>query len=161
MRRIGLLFCCLTNILVQAQIFDNQEVFPLTETMSYNSTFKGYSAGGMVYYDYWDSTTVKRKETMTCCFDDTSKFYHRSKFYYENGILKLDSMINMMAVKKAKLSVKRYSREGTIIYEKRFSAPLDKKREELPKRSDVFWSGKLIKYDRTGKPSKKIVKVTQ
>ncbi|MCB0479583.1 MAG: hypothetical protein KDC84_15555 [Crocinitomicaceae bacterium] len=156
MRIYTLLFLIFLSNLVQSQITNNIEVS--TFMTSYNLEYKGHSASGKVYSDFLD---VVQKEYMTCCYDDKSLFFYHHKTYFENGNIQIDSTIDMMSKRTGKIIVKKYNVDSELIYLKKLSTFLDKNREEIPKRADVLWTGRLVRYKNGKKTVEKLIDVLQ
>lgn len=59
------------------------------------------------------------------------------------------------------MTVKHFNNEGDVIYLKELIAPLDKKRQTIPKRNEVLWSGKLTTYSENEKHVEKLTDAIQ
>lgn len=144
------------NFYGRSQETNNLET-PLNIT-SYNSTYKGYRASGMIFSD---SVNRPDYEYLSCCYDNKAVLYYNFKSYHDNGVTKLDSTIDMMSKRKAKITVIQYNTVGKIVYKKILTTRLEGNRKEIPKRIELLWSGKVVRIDETKKTRELLKEIRQ
>lgn len=144
------------NFYSRAQEINKLET-PVNVT-SYNSIYKGYRAGGMIFSD---SVNKRDYEYLSCCYDNKAVLYYNFKSYHDNGVTKLDSTLDMMSKRKAKIIVKQYNNNGKIVYMKRLTTRLEGDRKEIPKRIELLWSGKVVRIDEKKKTKELLKEIKQ
>ncbi len=73
-------------------------------------------------------------------------FLRGTKLYYNDGTLKLDSLLDFTKRKKATQKVIHYYPNGKKKSKKILSVQLNPQRNSVPDRSELFWNGKMVRF---------------